>query len=100
MLELNKENFYKEISNGKVVVDNWAIWCAPCRMMAPVFEALSKELKNVKFAKLNVDDNPEIASKYNIMSIPTFLIFKNGEPVKTLVGVMPKEKLKSEIEKV
>ncbi len=100
MLELNKENFYKEISKGKVVVDSWAIWCAPCRMMSPVFEALSKELKNVKFAKLNVDDNPEIASKYNIMSIPTFLIFKNGEPVKTLVGVMPKEKLKSEIEKV
>ncbi len=72
--------------------------CGPCRAMAPVFEALSKEMKNVKFAKLNVDDNPGIASRYNIMSIPTFLIFKDGKPVKTLVGSIPKEKLKSEIE--
>jgi len=100
MLELNKTNFEKEISKGKVVVKYTANWCAPCRMMAPIFEALSKEIKNVKFSELDVDKTPEIAAKFTVMSIPTFMIFKNGKQIKTLVGGMSKEKLKSEIESV
>lgn len=100
MLELNKTNFEKEISKGKVVVKYTANWCAPCRMMAPIFEALSKEIKNVKFSELDVDKTPEIAAKFTVMSIPTFMIFKDGKQIKTLVGGMSKEKLKSEIESV
>ena len=100
MLELNKTNFEKEISKGKVVVKYTANWCAPCRMMAPIFEALSKEIKNVKFSELDVDKTPEIAAKFTVMSIPTCMIFKNGKQIKTLVGGMSKEKLKSEIESV
>ncbi len=100
MLELNKTNFEKEISKGKVVVKYTADWCAPCRMMAPIFEALSKEIKNVKFSELDVDHNPEIAAKFTVMSIPTFMIFKDGKPAKTLVGGMSKEKLKAEIESI
>lgn len=97
MLELNKSNFEKEIRSGIVVVDNWASWCAPCRAMSPIFEALSKEMKDIKFAKLNVDESPEIASEYGVMSIPTFLILKDGKEVNRIIGTMPKEVMKAKI---
>ena len=97
MLELNKSNFEKETSSGMVVIDNWAEWCAPCRAMSPIFEALSKEMKDIKFAKLNVDENPEIASRYSVMSIPTFLILKDGKEVDRIIGAMPKERIKEKI---
>ena len=84
-----------------VVVDFWAVWCAPCRIVSPIIEDLAKEYEGkVKVGKLNVDENQNMASKYGIMSIPTVMIFKKGEPVKTVIGAQGKDKYKKEIEEV
>ena len=81
-----------------VVVDCWAEWCAPCRMIAPAIEELAKEMKGkVVFAKLNVDENQLTAMKYQIMSIPTLLVFKNGKLVDKIIGAMPKPMLKAKL---
>ena len=90
--ELNDSNFDNEIKKGLVMVDFWAPWCAPCRMVAPVLDELSNELKDqVTIAKLNVDENSGAASKYSVTSIPTMIIFKNGELVERAVGASPKQ---------
>ena len=82
-------------SPGLVMVDFWAVWCGPCQMVAPIVDELAVEYADkVKVMKLNTDENPEIAGKYQVMSIPTILIFKNGQPVERLVGAMPKRKFK------
>ncbi|HUU65524.1 MAG TPA: thioredoxin [Dehalococcoidales bacterium] len=82
-----------------VLVDFWAAWCAPCRMVAPVVEELAKEYESkVSFVKLDVDQNPRTASQYGIMSIPTLLIFKNGAPVSNIVGFRPKADLKRSLD--
>ena len=82
-----------------VVVDCWAPWCGPCRMVGPILDELAKEMQGrIVFAKLNVDENPATSSKYQIMSIPTMLVFKNGNLVDRFVGAMPKEELKRKIE--
>ena len=82
-----------------VLVDFWAPWCAPCRMVAPVVEELAGEYEGkISFAKLNVDQNPKIASKYGIMSIPTLLIFKEGKPISHIVGFRPKAELKRSLD--
>jgi len=94
-------NFDQEVLQSKtpVVVDFWAAWCTPCRIVSPIIEELAIELiGKVKVGKLNVDENQEIAGKYGIMSIPSVLIFKNGNPVKTIIGAQGKEKYKKEIE--
>ena len=81
-------------SNEPVLVDFWAEWCGPCRMVAPVLEEVAGELQGkLKIVKLNVDENPQTASKYGIMSIPTLMIFKNGELASRQVGAAPKQKL-------
>ena len=81
-------------ANEPVVVDFWAEWCGPCRMIAPALEEISKSLNGkVKIVKLNVDENPGIASKYGIMSIPTLMLFKGGELASRQVGAAPKQKL-------
>ena len=81
-------------SKGPVVVDFWAEWCGPCRMIAPALEEIAGSLgEKVKIVKLNVDENPQTAAKYNIQSIPTLMIFKNGEMASRQVGAAPKQKL-------
>ena len=97
MLTLTKENFAQEVlqSDKPVLVDFWATWCGPCRMMAPVVEELAAEHPEYKFGKINVDEQPELAGEYRIMSIPTLLVFRNGQKVNESVGLIPKEKVES-----
>ena len=93
VINLTSENFENEVlkSEKPVLVDFWAEWCGPCRMMAPIVEELEKEMGNeVKFAKINIDECPDLAEKYNVMSIPTFKCFKNGTETGTTVGVQGK----------
>ena len=93
VINLTSENFENEVlkSEKPVLVDFWVEWCGPCRMMAPVVEELEKEMGNeVKFAKINIDECPDLAEKYNVMSIPTFKCFKNGTETGTTVGVQGK----------
>ena len=95
-LKLSSENFEKEVLNSEkpVLVDFYADWCGPCKMMAPVVEELASELvEKAKVGKINVDENSDIAVEYNVMSIPTLIIFKNGKEEKRLVGVRDKEEL-------
>lgn len=95
---INSQEFDDTIQNGVVVVDFFATWCGPCKMLAPVVEELSGELDNVNFVKVDIDQSMDLAQKFRIVSVPTLKIFKNGEDVDTLVGFMPKEVLKSKVE--
>ena len=93
--ELNENNFKEKVASGNVLVDLYAPWCGPCRMLGPVIEKLSTEVTNYKFYKLNVDDNALIAQEYGVMSIPTLLIFKDGKLVNTIVGLRSMDELKN-----
>ncbi len=93
--EVTKRDFNEEILKSKmpVLVDNYADWCGPCKALSPIIEDLSKEMKKVKFVKINVDNNPEIAQEFEVFSIPTLILFSNGKQKNRLVGLMSKDDL-------
>ena len=96
---IDNNNFDTEIENGIVVVDFFATWCGPCKMLAPVFEDLGNEMKDsAKFVKVDIDQSMDIARKFMISTVPTMMIFKDGKLVETMVGFMPKAVIKSKVE--
>ncbi|TGN02067.1 thioredoxin [Leptospira dzoumogneensis] len=100
LTEINDSTFSSEINKGMVLVDCWAEWCGPCRMVSPVLEELSSEMNEIlKIKKLNVDDNQDTAQKLNIQSLPTLLLFKDGQLVDKIIGALPKAQIKSFIER-
>jgi thioredoxin 1 len=100
LTEVTDNNFDAEVleSSGPVLVDFWAPWCGPCRVVAPVLEEIAGERPDLRVVKLNVDDNQQTAARYQVLSIPTMILFKGGSPVKTVVGAYPKKKLEQELE--
>ncbi len=101
-VELTDDNFQSEVLDydGLVLVDFWASWCMPCLMTGPIIEEISKELgEKVKVGKVNVDENQQYAQKYNVMSIPTVILFKKGEIIEQFIGVRSKEEYVAAIEK-
>ena len=101
VVELTEANFDGLVNGGKVTfVDFWAVWCGPCKTMEPIVERLATKLGgNVNFGKLNVDEHSAIATKYEVQSIPTFMLFKNGAPVDAVIGTMPEAALETRIRK-
>jgi thioredoxin 1 len=102
-LEITDKNFEEEVigSDKPTLVDFWAPWCGPCQMMGPVIDEVSKEVADfAKVGKVNVDENPETAQKFGVMSIPTLILFKKGENVKQMIGVQSKETLIEELKKL
>lgn len=96
VLKFEEGNFEEEVvkSEGKVLVDFYADWCGPCKMMSPVIDDIAKELEGkIKVGKVNVDNNQELAIKYDVMSIPTIIVFENGKPIKTFIGVTDKQEI-------
>ena len=102
VLQINQSEFQKEVleHSGIVLVDFFATWCGPCRMTAPIIDELSQEKKEIKFVKIDVDQNSNLASQYNIFSIPTFIIFKEGKVVAQFSGALSKEGFLLELDKV
>ncbi len=99
-MELTAATFENETASGVTVVDFWASWCGPCRMLSPIVEELAGEMTGVKFAKVNVDEEPGLASAFRISSIPTLVFMKDGQAVGQTVGVQGKEELRAVINKV
>jgi len=96
---LTKDTFQGNIESGVTLVDFWAPWCGPCKMQLPIVEELSGELEgSATIAKINVDEEPEIASQFGVMSIPTLILFKDGQPVDKMVGLQSKDALKTKIQ--
>jgi thioredoxin 1 len=100
LTEVTDNNFQAEVieSESPVLVDFWAPWCGPCRVVAPVLEEIATERPELRIVKLNVDENQQTAANYQVLSIPTMILFKAGQPVKTVIGAYPKKKLEQELE--
>ena len=101
VIDVTDKNFESEVIKSAlpVLVDLWAPWCGPCRMVAPVIDKLAEDYDGkFKFCRLNVDENPQTASKYGIMSIPTLMFFKGGEAVDTVIGAVPERALQPKID--
>lgn len=95
----NEENFEEEVlkSEGTVLVDFYADWCGPCKAMSPIIDEIAEEVSTAKVGKVNVDESGDLAMKYDVASIPTIMVFKNGQPSKTFVGVTEKDAIKKEL---
>ncbi len=98
VITVTKANFEQEVLNSEmpVLIDFWAAWCGPCRMLSPIVDEIAEETNSAKICKVNVDEEPDLAAQFNVMSIPTLLLFKNGKIVNTSVGV----KSKADIERM
>jgi thioredoxin 1 len=97
--DLDMDSFDEAISSSDtpILVDFWAEWCGPCKMIAPILEEIASEHEGIKIAKVNVDESPDLARRYEIMSIPALIVFENGAPAKKLIGAKPKGALLEEI---
>ena len=94
VIELTKDNFNTETAQGKVLIDFWASWCGPCKMLSPIVDEIADEAPDgLKVCKVNIDDCPELAQQFQVMSIPTLIVMQDGKPVASSVGVRPKQKI-------
>lgn len=99
VLKITSNNFEEEVlkAEGPVIIDFYADWCGPCKMMSPIIDSIAEEINNAKVGKINVDEAQDLAAMYNVMSIPTIIIFKDGKPYKKFVGVTSKENILNEL---
>ena len=95
VVALTKENFDAEVAQGKALIDFWASWCGPCRMLSPVVDEIAEENDGFKVCKVDVDDQPELAQRFGVMSIPTLVVIKDGKVTNRTVGAQPKEQILS-----